>query len=332
MRNTGLSSNVSVSPVNSQNDPIQVLYISGAGRSGSTLLGNILGQYPGFFHAGELWYLWDRGLIENQRCGCGERLGDCQEWHRILNIFQRELGSFSPERVVRLRERFLHLRSVPMNSLSGKYDNPTGDFQELLIVLKTLYRSIQKATGCKVIVDSSKYPSYGYSLRRMPDIDAKIVHLVRDPRAVAFSWMRSRSHTINAGGVNYQYYNPWMSGFLWLMANSSTEFLCDRAPRAYLRVKYNTLTEHTSDVLGGILSRFYGSSEHRSVIRDKQVELAPVHTVSGNPMRLKHGILKIQNDDEWKSLIKPTDRWIVSALTWPLLLHYGFELGQSTGT
>jgi len=49
----------------------RVLYILGWGRSGSTVLGNILGEIDGFFSAGELHYLWERSLVEGRACGCG---------------------------------------------------------------------------------------------------------------------------------------------------------------------------------------------------------------------------------------------------------------------
>ena len=46
-----------------------VLYIAGTGRSGSTVLANILGEVDGVFAAGEVRYLWQRGLKEGRLCG-----------------------------------------------------------------------------------------------------------------------------------------------------------------------------------------------------------------------------------------------------------------------
>ena len=37
---------------------VKVLYVMGHGGSGSTILGNVLGELNGFFHAGELDTLW----------------------------------------------------------------------------------------------------------------------------------------------------------------------------------------------------------------------------------------------------------------------------------
>ena len=49
--------------------PVKVAFVSSWSRSGSTLLDLLLGRLPGFWSAGEIRYLWDRGLLEDQLCG-----------------------------------------------------------------------------------------------------------------------------------------------------------------------------------------------------------------------------------------------------------------------
>ena len=63
---------------------VKVLYIAGWGRSGTTLLDNLLGQIEGFTSTGELHNLWQRGLIDGRDCGCGLRLTDCPFWQEVL--------------------------------------------------------------------------------------------------------------------------------------------------------------------------------------------------------------------------------------------------------
>jgi len=48
------------------------------------------------------------------------------------------------------------------------------------------------STGARVIVDSSKVPTGGAALFQMAGITPAVVHLVRDPRAVAYSWRRPK--------------------------------------------------------------------------------------------------------------------------------------------
>ena len=61
-----------------------MLVIVGTGRSGSTLLGRLLGALPGAVHVGEVRFLWQRGLIEARLCGCGVPVPECPFWRTVL--------------------------------------------------------------------------------------------------------------------------------------------------------------------------------------------------------------------------------------------------------
>ena len=45
-------------------------------------------------------------------------------------------------------------------------------------------------TGSTVVVDASKGPALGAALAGAPDVDLRMLNVVRDPRAVAWSWRR----------------------------------------------------------------------------------------------------------------------------------------------
>src|SRR6188474_2812517 len=51
--------------------PRKIVYLVGTTRCGSTLIGSLLGQVPGAVHVGELARIWQEGMIDNVRCGCG---------------------------------------------------------------------------------------------------------------------------------------------------------------------------------------------------------------------------------------------------------------------
>lgn len=50
------------------------------------------------------------------------------------------------------------------------------------------------------------------------------------------------------------------------------------------------------------------------------------HTVAGNPLRFERGAITVRPDVEWRAGLAPGARRLVTALTWPLLLRYGFPL------
>jgi hypothetical protein len=61
-----------------------------------------------------------------------------------------------------------------------------------------------------------------------------------------------------------------------------------------------------------------------SFIKQGLVELDTNHTVSGNPSRFQTGSIELRLDGEWKEKMKRSDKAIVTILTWPLLLRYGY--------
>jgi len=56
---------------------LKVLYVIGWDRSGSTLLDNLLGGVDGFFSSVELHKIWQEGLTEGRKCGCGRPVAAC---------------------------------------------------------------------------------------------------------------------------------------------------------------------------------------------------------------------------------------------------------------
>ena len=56
-----------------------------------------------------------------------------------------------------------------------------------------LYRAIGEVTGARLIIDSSKVPS-GAALLSHAGVEAHLLHVVRDPRVVAYSWQRPKAH------------------------------------------------------------------------------------------------------------------------------------------
>ena len=63
---------------------VPVLYIAGSGRSGSTLLASVLGSVDGVFNAGELRYVWERGLADGALCACRKPVIECPVWTDVF--------------------------------------------------------------------------------------------------------------------------------------------------------------------------------------------------------------------------------------------------------
>jgi hypothetical protein len=155
----------------------KVLYVLGAGRSGSTVLGVTLGNCDGIFFAGEL-DAWLPRSGEPQ-VGGAERVGF---WRGIREeVGPTELYGWETQRTL---ERSLSVlrphRWAARRRLRGPYRRLAVD----------LYGAISRATGGMTIVDSSHYPLRARELQALEEIELYLLFLARDPQSVVASFNR----------------------------------------------------------------------------------------------------------------------------------------------
>src|SRR5438105_872357 len=131
---------------------IRILYMSGWGRSGTTLLANILGSIEGFFAGGELRYLWQRGLTENRYCSCGSRFRECAVWKEVVSAAFHDPDPGQVAQLTALHQAAERSRYVPL-ILSARVNLLKKSLAGYLGALDRVYRVIQTTTGCTTIVD-----------------------------------------------------------------------------------------------------------------------------------------------------------------------------------
>ncbi len=310
-----------------KNRKMKVLYVAGWGRSGSTILGRILGQVRNFFLVGELRYIWDRGLLENRLCSCGMPFRECHVWREIISQAFEGENHIDAQELVRLRERELrtrHLLAPSHKYLQAKVAQ-MGEYQE---ALEKLYRAAWEVNQSRVIVDTSKFPSYGYVLQNLPDIDLYVLHLVRDPRAVAYSWVSRKKPKMDKDGSN-SFMTPHgyvESSLVWDEWNLAIENAWRRESGRYMLLRYEDFVGSPRSSVESIL-RFLGEEESEPPFtNEREITLEATHTFSGNPDRFQSGTVKIEPDETWRSNISVARQAIVTALTWPGLVRYKYPL------
>lgn len=311
-------------------DKIKVLYIAGMRRSGSTILGNVLGQMDGFVHVGELQDIWDRSFVRNWLCGCGVRFRDCNLWRAVLEKAFGSLDQNDAYEMIRLRKSCSRMRHIPLMTLPGGKFFLVSRLGEYTVTLESLYRAIQSVTESKVIVDSSKNPPYGHVLELMPAIDLYVVHLIRDPRATAYSLIRKK-FLPDTGQYIDENTNPVWNAGRWTIWNLTSELFFKGLRQRYLRLRYEEFVRNPREVVKQIVRLVEEEAPKLPFVADHTVELGLQHTTSGNPTRHKTGIVELQPDDEWKTRMRKRDKLMVTATTWPLLLRYGYLAKTDTG-
>ncbi len=66
--------------------PIRVIYVVGAGRSGSTLLDTILGNHEYIESVGELINSPRAWSNPDEYCACGIQAGVCDFWRQVREV------------------------------------------------------------------------------------------------------------------------------------------------------------------------------------------------------------------------------------------------------
>jgi sulfotransferase family protein len=304
----------------------KVLYIGGFGRSGSTLVERILGQLPGFCSAGELVFLWQRGLIDGQLCGCGTPVPECDFWTRVGKTAFGGWDEIDAHEMLALQKRVDRNRYIPSMVAPRLRPQAQADFERYTDVLSRLYRAIGEVAGARVVIDASKHASTAFLLRRVPGIDLRVVHLVRDSRGVAYSWTKEvRKPEVTGDDAFMPVYSPSSSGRQWVAYNllfdalgvvDNTMILRYEALMAEPRAGLERILAHAGEPV---------TPESFSFLGDGWVDLACDHTVAGNPMRFHQGRLDLRLDQAWTTKLPERDRKVVTAITWPLQLRYGYS-------
>ena len=307
-------------------EQVTVLYIGGYGRSGSTILAQTLGQLPGFVNVGELWQVWYRGLRENERCGCGQLFYSCEFWRAVGDEAFGGWDNVDVDKMVAFRPYLKRQRYAPHYALVANTNVRTRKMNTLLEecgpILERLYRTIQTVSGAGVVVDSSKFFSYAVLLSLLHFADLRVVHLVRDSRAVAYSWGRTKERPEVLGGGLMPRLSPAQASQVWSIRNGSFSLLSN-----FARLRYEDFVNDPTFYLADLLIRVGFDDASRGVsdvLRGREVSLSVDHTVSGNPGRFRTGSIELQPDEEWKVMMRSADKNVVTALTAPLLLNYGY--------
>lgn len=313
----------------------KVLSIVGAGRSGTTLLASILGEVDGFGSAGELRWLWQRGVLEERPCGCGQVPSQCPVWAPViastLSAAPTDAPAWTARQIVASQHELTRQRNLPrLLRSAGRVDADWALLDRVRTAMGTAVAAFADVTGTRVVVDTSKRPQDAAVLSGLADVDHYVLHVVRDPRAVVHSWRRAK--TFAAGGGTRTMGTRRLPSTVrrWTSNNLSTELLSRRLPDArWLRMRYEDFAASPRTGVEQILA-LLGEEGAAPFQDERTVLLRPNHIVAGNPSRFTTGAVAIRTDDEWRQQMPRRDQLLVEATTAPLMLRYGY-LGVRPG-
>jgi hypothetical protein len=308
----------------------RILYLAGFGRSGSTLLERLLGELPGVCPAGEVVHMWQRGVREDERCGCGEPFRGCPFWRQVGVAAFGGWDKFDVERVTRLRAMVDRSRFVPLLSTAASRRIFLPGLDEYTKYYLRVYAAIAEVSKSDVVIDSSKHASLAYCLRSRSDLDLRVLHVIRDSRAVAYSWSRMVRRPETIAETRMATYSASTAAMRWNVQNGALQLL-SRLGTPVLRMRYEDLMRDPGARLreiaafAGLPSQDTGPEFlHADGPDSWYADLGAAHTASGNPMRFSTGRVAIRSDDRWRAAMLASNRRMVTTMTFPLLRRYGY--------
>lgn len=300
----------------------KVVYIASWSRSGTTVLNRVLGGHPDFVSVGELIFLWERGMTGATTCGCGEPVPECDFWSKVIETAWPE-GMPLVEEVGRIHQRALRLRHMPplFSSIWRRRARPV--VAPLIEYLRQLYNAVAEVSGARVIVDSSKFPMYGWVLSQVPGVELHLVHLVRDPRAVVWSEVRRMRDWDNHEVLYRGKTGPAKLSLSWELTQRAIEWLRRRSGVVNHFLRYEDLMESPREGIEALF-REMGEEPKVEFAGPASIIVGQHHTVSGNRNRFERGKIELKADEKWRGEMPASLKRLVGTLTLPGRLKYRY--------
>lgn len=305
-----------------------LVYITSASHSGSTLLAMLLGGQIGACTAGELRApaMGDR---EMYRCSCGEKIKECAFWNSVTDAMARRgIPNFditnARTSIFETRSQYVQWLLAPLcrgRILEGVRDCALSlspcwrrHLNSVQCRVGALIGALHEITGAKLVVDSSKSVLHLKYLLGISSLDIKVIHMIRDGRAVALSLLghglkrATRGETIAAAARE------------WRRSNEAAECLIARLRASqWIQIRYEALCRDPDKVMRS-LCKFTGvDSSHLSL----DFRAKPQHVI-GNSMRL-NSTAEIRLDERWRTELSSEDLQTFEAIAGDLNHKYGYR-------
>jgi hypothetical protein len=317
-------------------------YILAASHSGSTLLAMLLGSHSEVCTVGEL-KATSLGDPARYRCSCGELIRQCPFW---TNVSRRMAERGCPFDVTNARTNIdagadPYARALLRPLVRGPAQEPLRD---LALNLDPSWRrqlkafharnaalaaSLLEETGKRVVVDSSKIGIRLKYLLRNPDLELRVIRLVRDGRAVALTYTdpaeyadASSPERRGGGGGDSRDAERvplQQAAHEWRRSNEEADaLLASVDPAKQLTISYEDLCGSTAEVLGRAF-QFLGVDAPA----DLSDWRARPHHVVGNGMRFDSAS-EVRLDDRWRTALNPAALETFEAEAGPLNRRLGY--------
>lgn len=303
---------------------IRVLYIAGAGRSGSTFLSLMLSQHGQTQNIGQIRDL-PNAHAEAAPCSCGETVPDCAYWAPVVAALTARHG---PQALATLRQGMQSFAKAASEDI--RWQNSTvraallHQHADFLTLFGDLYAAASEQAVDRMLIDSSKSVDLCLALSLLPQVELKILNLVRDPRAVAVSWAKvlKRPKVLRGRTRN------------WAGRQRRLAILRDHASADFMQLRYEDLTVDPQSWIGRIqdwaglerdLSLFTGPNT--ADISWQRAHLFP--PANATVLKERREDIEVKPASSWKRPENAELHAMAEELTFPFAETLGYSRGGS---
>jgi hypothetical protein len=274
-----------------------LIYIAGAGRSGSTLLSQVLGSIDGCINLGEFtgYLLNGKQSAKKLPCSCSHQPEECEFWKPYAGVEDDILRTGS--QVTRITTGFLMFLGIN-NRLSS------GDMTRYKKKISAILADIQRCKSAGVLVDSSKSPSIAFVLSQMQNVNLHVIHLFRDPRAFVASRSREKGYLKRLSLAR--------SLATWISYNLLASMLRYKVKK-YLRISYDAFCMSPEDTINNVYRYCFGVNPAVSFLSRNKLKVNQQHILAGNPDKFDSDEIQIV-PKQWN--LSTAKQAIVLACTW----------------
>lgn len=289
-----------------------LVYILGFSYSGSTLLAFLLNAHPEMATTGEIvgppHFASGRGFL----CSCGTDICQCPFYTELearihspfFNLRCSRWGTRALSQPPHLHERIQHgsLRNATLENLRDRICRTIPwartATERIIEVNSRFINAAYEILGAENLVDSSKVPMRLPLLRRIQNLQIRVIHLVRHPAGCVSS------------AVKYHDCTPSHAAALWRQNYLTCKRQLSRLPdEHWIKVVYEDLCSDPEETCRRICE-FLGTDYDSAILEFRNT----CHHIVGNRMRL-NGDSTIRNDDRREDILSPAGTEAVRRIT-----------------
>lgn len=255
---------------------------------------------------GEL-HQFPKGLLGTpHECSCGQLVTDCLHWDAV----SREWRSRSPDLDVAEHSRIAHeLGQRALAALNGSVALPDGgEILRSCCEVDALYEAAASTAGVDTLVDSSKHVGRAALLAERSRHEVCLIHLIRDPRGVAWSHRKPRPPKPGESESKSRSRSVRKTIHRWNRDNALAGRLVMTTNRPALSLRYEDLVRKPDASLARLETELdLDLSSARAAVQARQ-PLISDHAVAGNTGVRRHPVTELVLDEKWRQGLSVLER------------------------